>query len=64
PNIKIGIRKVKYALNSFADLTFLILPGFNVDDPPPPKFLIFFNDIPGSINVACVLHCHLPSKLR
>ncbi|KAI6097930.1 hypothetical protein EDD16DRAFT_1498994 [Pisolithus croceorrhizus] len=64
PNIKIGVRKIKYTLDSFADLTFLILPGFKVDDPPPPKFLIFFNDIPDLINAACIL-CHfLPSKLR
>ncbi|KAI5999082.1 P-loop containing nucleoside triphosphate hydrolase protein, partial [Pisolithus albus] len=64
PNIKIGVKKIKYALNSFADLTFLIPPGFKVDDPPLPKFLIFFDDIPDSINVACVLRCCLPSELR
>ncbi|KAI5982309.1 P-loop containing nucleoside triphosphate hydrolase protein, partial [Pisolithus albus] len=64
PNIKIGVKKIKYALNSFADLTFLIPPGFKVDDPPPPKFLIFFDDIPDSINAACVLRRRLPSELR
>ncbi|KAI5997895.1 P-loop containing nucleoside triphosphate hydrolase protein [Pisolithus albus] len=64
PNIKIGVIKIKYALNSFADLTFLILPGFRADDPPPPKFLIFFDDIPDSINAACVLRRRLPSELR
>lgn len=45
-------------------LTFLIPPGFKVDDPPPPKFLIFFDDIPDSINAACVLRRRLPSELR
>lgn len=42
PNIKIGVRKIKYALNSFTDLMFLILAGLKVGDPPPPKFLVFF----------------------
>ncbi|KAI6117853.1 hypothetical protein EDD16DRAFT_1452205, partial [Pisolithus croceorrhizus] len=39
PNIGIGVKKIKYALNSFADLTFLIPAGFKMGDPPPPKFL-------------------------
>ncbi|KAI5992685.1 P-loop containing nucleoside triphosphate hydrolase protein [Pisolithus albus] len=64
PNIKIGVKKIKYALNSFADLTFLIPPGLQVDDPPPPKFLIFFDDIADSINAACVLCRRLPSELK
>ncbi|KIM70516.1 hypothetical protein SCLCIDRAFT_12461 [Scleroderma citrinum Foug A] len=40
PNIKIGVRKIKYALNSFTDLMFLILARLKVGDPPPPKFLV------------------------
>ncbi|KAI6156377.1 hypothetical protein EDD17DRAFT_1489484 [Pisolithus thermaeus] len=42
PNIGIGVKKIKYALNSFADLTFLIPAGFKMGDPPLPKFLVFF----------------------
>ncbi|KAI6104646.1 hypothetical protein EDD16DRAFT_1492496 [Pisolithus croceorrhizus] len=64
PNIGIGVRKIKYALNSFANLAFLIPAGFKVGDPPLPKFLIFFDNIPDSINTACVLHCHLPHELK
>ncbi|KAI5992437.1 P-loop containing nucleoside triphosphate hydrolase protein [Pisolithus albus] len=64
PNIGIAVRKIKYALNSFADLTFLIPAGFKVGDPPPPKFLIFFDDIADSINAACVLRCRLPCELK
>lgn len=52
PNIKIGVRKIKYALNSFADLAFLIPKGWKEGDPPPPKFLIFFDDIQDAINAA------------
>ncbi|KAF8838497.1 hypothetical protein BDN67DRAFT_991270 [Paxillus ammoniavirescens] len=49
PNIEIGIRKIKYVMSSFADLAFLIPDGIKVGNPPPPKFLIFFDDIPNSI---------------
>ncbi|KIK91053.1 hypothetical protein PAXRUDRAFT_150406, partial [Paxillus rubicundulus Ve08.2h10] len=64
PNIKIGVRKIKYPLNTYTNLAFLILAGFKVGDPPPPKFLIFFNDIPDSINTAFLLCKRLPPKLQ
>ncbi|KAG2111456.1 P-loop containing nucleoside triphosphate hydrolase protein [Suillus clintonianus] len=60
PNIKIGVRKIKYALNSYADLAFLIPEGWNAGDPPPPKFLIFFDDIQDAINSARYLRKRLP----
>ncbi|KIK17759.1 hypothetical protein PISMIDRAFT_78107, partial [Pisolithus microcarpus 441] len=63
PNIKIGVQKIKYALSSYTDLAFLIPAGFKVDDPPLPKFLIFFDNIPDSISAACALHCRLPCEL-
>ena len=61
PNVKIG---VKYALSSFADLMFLIPAGFKVGDPLPPKFLVFFNNIPDSIEAVAALCQWLPPKLR
>ena len=64
PNVKIGVRKIKYALSSFADLMFLILAGFKVGDPLPPKFLVFFNNIPDSIKGVAALRQWLPPKLR
>ena len=64
PNVKIGVRKIKYALGTFADLTFLILAGIKVGDPPPPKFLVFFDNIPDSIEAVAVLCRHLPLELR
>ncbi|KIK18572.1 hypothetical protein PISMIDRAFT_45097, partial [Pisolithus microcarpus 441] len=63
PNIKIGVQKIKYALSSYADLAFLIPTGFKVDDPPLPKFLIFFDNIPDSISAACALRRRLPHEL-
>ncbi|KIK79084.1 hypothetical protein PAXRUDRAFT_162240 [Paxillus rubicundulus Ve08.2h10] len=37
PNIKIGL-KIKYTLNNYVDLAFLIPEGWKRDDPPPPKY--------------------------
>lgn len=60
PNIQIGVRKIKYALNSYVDLAFLIPEGWNAGDPPLQKFLIFFDDIQEAINAARYLRKHLP----
>ncbi|KIJ62204.1 hypothetical protein HYDPIDRAFT_94679, partial [Hydnomerulius pinastri MD-312] len=64
PNIKIGVKKIKYALNSYADLAFLIPTGWKAGDPLPPKFLIFFDDIQDAINAAPYLRSRLPLELR
>ncbi|KIK79866.1 hypothetical protein PAXRUDRAFT_95528, partial [Paxillus rubicundulus Ve08.2h10] len=64
PNIKIGVRKIKYALNSFTDLAFLIPEGWKPGDPPPPKFLIFFDDIQDAINVVTYLCRRLPMEYQ
>ena len=64
PNVKIGVRKIKYALGTFTDLTFLIPAGIKVGNPPLPKFLVFFNNIPDSIEAVAVLCWHLPLELR
>ncbi|KIK71721.1 hypothetical protein PAXRUDRAFT_182019, partial [Paxillus rubicundulus Ve08.2h10] len=37
PNLKIGVRKIKYALNSYANLAFLIPTGWKAGNPPPAK---------------------------
>jgi superfamily II DNA helicase RecQ len=64
PNIKIGVRKIKYSLTSYADLAFLIPAGIKLDDPPPPKFLVFFDSIQDGINAAKYLRARLPPDLR
>ena len=64
PNIKIGVRKIKYALKSYADLAFLVPLGWKVGDPPLPKFLIFFNDIQDAISAAHYLRSRLPPEAR
>ncbi|KIM63649.1 hypothetical protein SCLCIDRAFT_116855 [Scleroderma citrinum Foug A] len=64
PNIRIGVKKIQYALSSYVDLAFLIPKGWKVGDPPPPKFLIFFDDIQDAIGAANYLRSHLPPELR
>ncbi|KAF8548113.1 hypothetical protein OG21DRAFT_1479305 [Imleria badia] len=64
PNIKIGVKKIKYAPNSFDDLAFLAPAGFKVGGPPPPKFLVFFDDIDESVKAARVMRSRLPRELQ
>ena len=64
PNIKIGVKKIIHPMNSFADLAFLIPAGFKVGDPPPSKFLVFFDDIDESIAATRFLWRCLPHELR
>ncbi|KAG0694150.1 hypothetical protein DFH29DRAFT_815643 [Suillus ampliporus] len=60
PNIKIGVRKIKYSLASYMDLAFVIPTGMKSDDLPPPKFLIFFDSIQDGIGAAKYLQVVLP----
>ncbi|KAG1779314.1 hypothetical protein EV702DRAFT_1195288 [Suillus placidus] len=64
PNIKIGVCKIKYSLASYADLAFLIPTGMKIDDPPPLKFLVFFDSIQDGISAAKYLRVRLPPDLR
>ncbi|KAF8128106.1 hypothetical protein EV363DRAFT_1170700 [Boletus edulis] len=64
PNIKIGIRQIKYALSSFADLAFLVPAGYKESDPPLPKFLVFFDNISDSIAATRFLRQRLPGALK
>ncbi|KAL4066170.1 hypothetical protein J3A83DRAFT_4098971 [Scleroderma citrinum] len=64
PNIKIGVKKIKHALDSYVDLTFLIPSDWKEGDSPPKKFLIFFDDIKEATQVANYLYSHLLKHLR
>jgi superfamily II DNA helicase RecQ len=44
PNIHIVVHVIQSSLSSFADLKF-ILCNWKPGDPPPLKFLVFFDDI-------------------
>ncbi|KAG2079381.1 P-loop containing nucleoside triphosphate hydrolase protein [Suillus cothurnatus] len=63
-NIKLCVRKIKYTLSSYQDLAFLIPDGWNIGDPSPPKFLVFFDDIQQAIAAAKTLQDQLPFDMR
>ncbi|KAG1896395.1 uncharacterized protein F5891DRAFT_1130328 [Suillus fuscotomentosus] len=56
PNIKIGVRKIKYALNSYCDLAFLIPTGWKDGNPPPPH--------QNAINATRYLRKRLPPDMQ
>lgn len=64
PNVHIVIREMKYPLNGFLDLAFLIPDDWTSDDPPPPKFLIFFDSIAESIEAVNFLRGRLPLQYQ
>lgn len=43
PNIFFSVHKMQHPVNSYHDLAFVIKQHLSVDDPRPPKFLVFFN---------------------
>jgi superfamily II DNA/RNA helicase len=55
---------MKYPISSFKDLAFLIRENWKPGDPPPPKFLIFFDSIADSIEAAKFLRGRLPLEYR
>lgn len=63
-NIHIVVRKLRYSLTSFHDLAFLIPDNYKEGDPPPPKFLIFFDNITTSVAAAKYLQSRLPLEFR
>lgn len=64
PNIKIGVKKIRYSLDSYTDLGFLIPGDWKDGDLPPLKFLVFFDNIQQSIQAAMFLRQRLPPQLR
>lgn len=64
PNIHLSVREMKYPMNSFKDLAFLVPDDWKPGDPLPPKFLIFFDSIADSIEAARFLRARLPPEHR
>lgn len=62
PDIALGIHKMQYAAYTYQDLGFLIPDGYQNDDPPPPKFLVFCNS-KAETEAACLfLRSRLPGN--
>ncbi|KZT73988.1 P-loop containing nucleoside triphosphate hydrolase protein, partial [Daedalea quercina L-15889] len=64
PNIALSVRKMQHAAKTYCDLDFLIPDSFKEGDPPPPKFLIFCNNIKEAEAVCHHLRQQLPVELR
>ena len=64
PNVHIAIRKMKYPLNSYMDLAFLIPNDWDGTTPLPYKFVIFFDKIADSIEAAKYLRSRMPLRHR
>lgn len=62
PNIRICVRRLKHSMNSFQDLDFIVR-GCSIDNPPP-KTLIFFDDISESIEAMKYLNSITPPELQ
>ncbi|KAM6501445.1 P-loop containing nucleoside triphosphate hydrolase protein [Amanita muscaria] len=58
-NFAIIVRPILHLLSSFLDLKFL-LNGWKPGDQPPPKFLVFFDNIQTSVHAAKFLRSLLP----
>lgn len=64
PNVHITVRKMKYPLNSYMDLAFLIPDDWDGISPLPYKFVIFFDNITDSIAAATYLRSRMPLHQR
>jgi len=64
PNVHITVRKMKYPMNSFMDLAFLIPDGWDGTTPLPYKLLIFFDNITESIAAIDYLQSRMPLEHR
>lgn len=65
PDIHLVVRGIKFALHTFQDLAFL-LPENYIEGltPPPPKFLVFFDNTKVAEAAVRVLRMRLPPALR
>ncbi|KIL55116.1 hypothetical protein M378DRAFT_91381 [Amanita muscaria Koide BX008] len=63
PNIFLGVQKIQSSLSKFEDLKF-VLNNRQPGDTPPPKFLIFFDDINESIAACESLRGRVPPANR
>jgi superfamily II DNA helicase RecQ len=64
PEIALVVRGLAFPANSFRDLAFIIPAGFQEGDPPPEKFLIFFNSKKEAEDASLYLQSRLPKVLR
>ena len=59
PNIHLAVLPISSPLKKYEDLRF-VLNGWKPGDVPPPKFLIFFDDITHAVEACRSLWARLP----
>lgn len=64
PNIHLAVRKIQHAVNSYLDLAFLLPENWRDGDPPPPTFIIFFDNISHAVGAGKFLRRRLPPEFR
>jgi superfamily II DNA helicase RecQ len=63
PNIHIAVLPILSPLKTYEDLRF-VLNDWKLGDPPPPKFLVFFDDISDAVAACQSLQARLPRAYR
>jgi superfamily II DNA helicase RecQ len=63
PNIHLAVLPICSPLKKYEDLAF-VLNGWKPGDAPPPKFLVFFDDISDAVEACRSLQARLPRKFR
>jgi superfamily II DNA/RNA helicase len=58
------IREMQYHQQTYLDLGFLIPANWSIGDPPPAKFMVFFNSKREAEEAAKFLKSRLPIALR
>lgn len=63
PNIHIAVLPILSPLKTYEDLRF-VLNDWKPGDAPPPKFLVFFDDISDAVAACQLLQARLPQAYR
>lgn len=66
PNIQLVVKQIKFALNSYQDLAFLVPgpEGCSTKSHIPSKFVVFFDSITKAVQAGRYLRSRLPPLLR
>ena len=63
PEIRLMVRGLVCTVGSFEDLAFLIPANFREGDPPPPSFLVFFDNTKEAERACRYIWSRLPKSL-
>lgn len=64
PNVTLVVRRMKHPANSFEDLAFLVPKNWKTGDPPPKKFMVFFDNKKEAEAAAAFLQSRVSLELR